>query len=124
MKKCDLKRINEAPVKGTRLIYTRKERFIFDDYMSLDGCINDIADQDLLEIHLFDNDKEYRAVTSESSRSENGVREWVSDFKEDASIYKETCLLEDGGKITVLNHVAYDDNNGMASIDDYRIKRG
>ena len=123
MKTSELKRINEAPNAGTRMIYTRKE-VLFGEYDSKDRCLDEIAEHDILELHMFDDEKEYRALSSESVRSESGVLEHVADFKDDDSIYKETCFLENGEKIIVLNHIAYDESNGMASVDDYRMKRG
>lgn len=75
----------------------------------------------ILELHLFDDKKEYRSITSESSRHKDGVIEHVADFAYDEdTVYKETPVLEKGGTITVLNHLSYD-KNGMASIDDYRL---
>lgn len=118
-----LKKIEEAPTQGTKLIYTRK-KVIYGGYNSLDSCKNDIAEQDILEIHLFDDSKEYRAIATESKRFPDGVLEHLAEFNEDDSVYSETCMLEDGDKITVLNHISFNDDNGMAYVDDYRIKRG
>ncbi len=115
--------IKDAPAKGTRLIYTRK-KVIFGDYSSLDSCMNDISGQDILEVHLFDDSKEYRAISTESRRFTDDFLEHTAQFEEDDSVFSETCMLEDGGTITVLNHISFNDDNGMAYIDDYRIKRG
>ena len=123
MKISQLECIGEAPAKGTQLIYTRKQ-VIFEEYASLDSFKNNVSDQDVLEIHLFDDTKEYRALATESKRFSKGVLEHVAQFADDDAVYKETCMLEDGGSITVLNHITYNDENGMAFIDDYRIKRG
>lgn len=128
MKTDNLKSIDQAPKSGTCLVYTRKE-VIFKDYDNLDGLKDELKKYDLLEIHLFDEDKEYRAVSSESSRYPEQMIEYVSDFKYDPhnpdqmGIYEETCLLESGGSIKILNSVCYDEN-GMAFIDDFRMVKG
>ncbi len=126
---CDLKRINEAPPRGYALIYTR-QNVIFEAYDSLEelrsGIEADKKNDELLEIHLFDNDKEYRSVSSQSSRYSDGLIEAIIDFDADdeINIYKEEVLLEgkEQGKITVLNHIFYNEN-GMACIDNYRLRK-
>ena len=124
MKIDDLKQIGRAPQKGSHLLYTRK-KVLFGEYHSLDEFRSGLEGEELLEVHLFDDTSEYRAITTESPRYPDGVIEWVADFEDDGmNVYKETCLLENNGKLTVLNHISYDPDNGMASIDDYRLVRG
>lgn len=120
----NLKRSSEAPPCGQMLAYTRKQ-VIFRPYVSLDEVRQILADVQLLELHLFDKDREYRAVVSRSPRFENGVIETVADFPADREneIYEDTVALEKefGTAITVLNHIQYDEN-GMAYIDNYRLR--
>ncbi len=120
----DMRRINEAPNQGTYLIYTRK-RVLFGKYTSIEEAIGEADKDEILEVHLFDNASEYRAITSESKRHAEGVVEYIADFADERdSVYRENCMLENGGNITVLNHITYDKDNGMAVIDDYRLIGG
>lgn len=120
----NLKRSSEAPACGQMLAYTR-ERVIFQPYVSLDEVRQILADKRLLELHLFDEDREYRAIASRSPRFENGVIETVVDFLSDKvnEIYEDTVALQEkfGLAITVLNHIYYDEY-GMAYIDNYRLR--
>ncbi len=129
MKWSDLEKIGEAPSAGQMLAYTRKS-VIFQDYGDIGEVEQKVSGAELLEIHLFDDNKEYRAVSTRSKRFKDGVIETVADFCEtQEETYKEVVLLEDGQKtMTVLNHLFYDnegpDATGMAVIDNYRLKMG
>ena len=119
-----LERIGEAPKRGYALIYTRR-KVIFKAYDDMDQLMSEIKNEELLEVHLFDDDCEYRAVSTQSIRYPSGVIEAVVG-KENAeqSIFEEEVLLEgkDQQKITVLNYISYDEN-GMAFIDNYRLRK-
>lgn len=125
----DLDVNNKAPANGQLLAYTRTQ-VLFEKYENLDKVKELINDQELLELHLFDKDKEYRAVATREKRKfdncKNGIIEYVSDFVNKEEIYSETILLENKykgyGSIKVLNHIQYDDEkSGMAEFDDYRL---
>ncbi|HIZ60863.1 MAG TPA: hypothetical protein H9967_09190 [Candidatus Dorea faecipullorum] len=133
----DLKRVNEAPKSGQLLAYTRKEVY-FQPYDSLAEAEGLLQEKTLLELHLFDNDKEYRAIVTRSKRFPDGMIETIADFsEEDASeVYRENAQLlkEDSRKtqvsgstkpkvITVLNHISYEET-GMAYVDNYRLQMG
>ena len=123
MKISELKQIASAPQSGFILGYLSKE-VVFEPYRSVDEVTQRFKDEDLLELHLFNEEKEYRALQSRSVRyaANNGIIEYVSDFEvSDDTVFREDVLLEHGGKIRVLNHIAYDDSNGMAVIDDSRL---
>ena len=128
MKMADLKRINEAPESGQMLAYTR-EKVFFKPYLGIDEVKEEFTNQNLLELHLFDRNKEYRAIASESVRYRmDGYVDTVSDFRSDEkdesgaeAVYSESVLLENGGRITVLNHLKFDEETGMAYVDDYRL---
>lgn len=138
------------PPKGQMLAYTRK-KVIFHGYESLEDVAMELAEEDLLELHLFDSEREYRSVSTISRRFPGGVIETLADFpnpenEQDVhsdpeggkdkrlaidTVYSEQILLdtEQGSNsgtaectITVLNHIQYDPKNGMASIDNYRLK--
>lgn len=120
----DLNKLKEAPVQGQMLAYTRR-KVIFQPYEGREEVTEALGDKELLELHLFDGQKEYRCVVSGSGRFPSGVIETVADFPENDewSVYREDVLLEDcQEEITVLNHIAYNGDNGMAYVDNYRLK--
>lgn len=120
----DLERMKEAPSCGQLLAYTRK-KVLFQQYVNTDELESILGEEELLELHLFDVQKEYRCIASGSRRFPSGVIEAVIDFpeKDEGSVYREEVLLEDRkGTITVLNHIAYNDKNGMAYVDNYRLR--
>lgn len=122
-----LKRISEAPQKGYVLSYLR-DKVIFKRYESIDDLLNELTEKEILELHLFDNEMEYRAVTSTSKRYSDGIIEDVIDFKYDSKsedCFKSDMVLEQGyiddiHTISVINHLMYDEN-GSASVDNYRL---
>lgn len=121
----ELKKIREdSPQAGTLLAYTR-DAVIYDSYGSLEEVINRLEGNQLLEIHLFDADKEYRAVETRGKRrlSETGIIEYRADFpvSEREAVFRDSCKATNGGTLTMLNHLRYDDKNGMAGIDDMRM---
>lgn len=113
----------DAPDKGWMLVYFRDE-VLFKRYSSKEYVKNALGDRDILEIHLFDDETEYRAISSESSRFKRGVIEHVARFKNDADVYAAKSLPvadTDGvNSITVLNHLDYNEW-GMSFVDDYRL---
>ena len=123
-----LKRLQEAPSTGMLLAYTR-EQVIFEPYDSLETIDERIGNSPLLELHLFDADREYRAIHTQSKRKkigkkeiENQCIEHVADFPstDDAFVYKDVSVTYDGKTITVLNRIEYDES-GMAKITDVRL---
>lgn len=132
-----------APSQGQMLAYTRKE-VIYQPYSDLEEVKQRIGKDELLELHLFDKDKEYRAVSTDSHRFPNGFIEHVANFKIYAddnikrgtkgfySTYCKKDLLENsrsskgnGYSINVWNKVKYDDQHaGMAYVEDYRLVKG
>lgn len=120
----DLKKLEGAPAQGQMLAYTR-QKVIFKKYEEREELFETLAGKELLELHLFDEQKEYRSVASKSRRFPSGVIEVITDFPEEDewTVFKERVFLEDSQEeITVLNHIAYNEENGMAYVDDYRLK--
>lgn len=125
-----LKEIDKAPESGHMLIYTR-DGMIFKPYENRNDLVKEIEGKGILEIHLFDKVKEYRAVFSTSkSRTEESVYiEHIAKFDinetddDIPAVFSETAFLEDemGQSITVLNHISFDKDTGMAYVDDYRL---
>ena len=118
-----LKRKEEAPEKGRALIYTRMEDVIWQRYNNIEEVEKWIDGKEVLEIHLFDNEKEYRALIAKSKRFPDGFLENCFNYsgEPDENIYKEEICLEDGGTIEVINHLKYDENSGMATVDGYQL---
>ena len=125
----DLIRIEEAPSSGYMIAYTRREVF-FEEYAAINKAKERLNDMDILELHLFDQSKEYRALLTESSRFNGSAIEYVADFPNDGQdVYVEECFIEkrfsgfENNNLSILNHINFDDN-GMAVIDDYRLIMG
>ena len=118
----ELKEIDRAPKEGHMLAYTRKH-VISEDYKSIDEANNKLnleMNGELLELHLCNKDKEYRAIKSQSKRH-NGYIVHVAEFPNNGEVYEETVLLSDNNnKVDVLNKICYDEN-GMLTMQDYRL---
>lgn len=133
MKYSEIKDLIEknAPDSGYVLAYTRKKLIfkIYSDKNSLEGIFEGEC-SDILEIHLFNSDSEYRILSSESSRYESGFVGHLAEFASDTDetyiqdvfldLNKEESRELHKDKIKVLNHIAYT-SEGMAFIDDYRL---
>jgi hypothetical protein len=120
----ELEKKEQAPKFGYLLVYTR-QKILLKEYKNQEDLKKYLDDIELLEVHLFDQNKEYRAITSESKRFHDKFVEHIAEFKDtnSAEIFREKVILESEWKdkeLTVLNHVVYDEN-GMAAIDDYRL---
>lgn len=125
------KETDRIPEPGTVLAYTRR-RIIFKPYATLGEVRQCLEGEQILELHLFNEYAEYRALSSRSPRyaDRGGLIETIVDFPElprkpgTEDVYSEKVLLERGGSsLTVLNHISYDERNGMAVVDNYRLKR-
>ena len=132
MRMNELKRLNEAPESGTALIYLISE-VKFQKYCGFEELEKIIGDEGILEMHLFDDQKEYRCIVLESQRfkDKDGVIEAVVDGEgvSEDGIFPDACVLDGkyrqdlGDVITVLNYISYDEN-GMAHINGYRLMMG
>ena len=131
----DLNYKNSAPNCGVVLAYTR-DKIVLEKYESIEDIPDIIGSKELLEIHLFDEEREYRAVRSESRRwnfdpdGRAGIIETTVTGKKDDDVYAVDVLLDKGFRnklnsrsIKIVNHVVYD-NNGAATIDNYRLVEG
>lgn len=116
-----------VPQKGQMMAYLPEEKVCFQPYQDLKEVEQYLADKELLELHLFDEECEYRAIASRSPRFPDGFVETVTAFsdREESEVYKDVIALDSmyGTSITVLNHISYE-KTGMAMIDDYRLKMG
>ncbi len=132
MKYREIKKLIEekAPAAGYVLAYTRKCLLFkpYSDKGNVEGLFAE--DADIVEIHLFNDEKEYRIVSSESRRYESGYVDHVADFESGGdSTYVQNIYLDlrkedmadiSADTIEVVNHIKYTDE-GMAYIDDYRL---
>ena len=52
--------------------------------------------------------------------------ESIKPEEEENKVYRESVVTEKefGAVITILNHIHYDEKNGMADIDNYRLRMG
>lgn len=74
--------------------------------------------KNLLELHLFNETKEYRYVKTRRGEMETRIS--------DGTVPHEDCYTErifdwDKGKVEVVNYITYDENDLMR-IDNYRLK--
>lgn len=120
------------PENGQLLAYTRKKVY-FQQYEDLETVKELLKDQVLLELHLFDDEKEARFLSTTSHRFKDVKHGFLHDLisKEDIpndcgeSCFSETVYLDMNNeeRLTVLNHVNYDEN-GNAYFDNFRLKMG
>ena len=125
----DLKNVQkDAPESGCFAAYTR-EKLLFHRYTALDEVKAVLQEKELLELHLFDAKREYRAVKTASRRYSSGVIEAVTEAgsdEEKASSYCETVWLEPSlrseglDRIQVFHEITYDEK-GMLTITNYRL---
>lgn len=144
--KLSLQRINEAPVKGRALIYfrtrlyygsfSRKQKEIElmvkeeKEILLLDGS-QEI--DTILELHLFDREREYRAVYSQAKReyleniildkSEEKPKNADEKGKDSKLQICEECYLLSGyqdEKIGIVNYMQFNEED-MLSLVNYRL---
>lgn len=143
----NLEDIDRAPEKGCLLAYTREE-VLFEQYKSKKEVIELLIGKEVLELHLFDKEKEYRILETRSKRYTDGkikgkiCKEVKLTDLDKHKIFSEEISLEKRGvfknnkinSIRVLNEVSYDDENidvycdennkgkfGMATITNYQL---
>lgn len=121
----NLEKKGEAPGQGWLLAYTR-EQVLFHLYGTIEAVEQELAGTELLELHLFNQEKEYRCLSTRSKRFPKGMIETVENFDEMGNtVYAERIRISEsrgGGMITVLNQISHNKENGMAFIDNYRLK--
>lgn len=105
-------------------LYTNKE-VVFKSYRSIDEVKEDIESDSLLELHLFDKDKEYRYVKAINKEF------LINDSVEHDDIYKESIYVNDSytieskntcNKINVINYIKYTDDD-LLTIVNYRLQK-
>lgn len=126
-----LNKLWEAPLQGYLLAYFQK-KVIFNKYSIKENpseILEAFQDECLLELHMFDEKKEYRAILSR--RKDGYIETIVSDELEENDIMEENVFLnemtsgvvkEEKAKITVVNYLSFDENDDLMRIENYRLK--
>ena len=117
--------LKNAPVSGiVYALYLDKVLFSrYEDISEVESCI---FPEKLLELHLFDSNKELRFV---KTRKGKFIECEISDADEYDDTYIETSFVTSEGenkvdpnyKIQVINYLKYDEND-MLHIVNYRLK--
>ena len=116
--------LDNVPDKGTMYaLYV--DRVVYKSY-SKDELLNDPYLEDkLLELHLFDKDKEYRYINARNKQIETVVSKPVSKDDYVEKVYVQTKADEEANKdskcIEVVNYIEYDEND-LLNIYNYRLK--
>lgn len=118
--------LEQAPQKGT-IYATFIDKVVYQKYESLDEISSYLMETGLLELHLFDAQKELRFLKT----AWKGIRSVViSDACEHDDTYEETLYVAADNvdrqdnlreKVTVVNYIQYDEND-MIHIINYRLK--
>lgn len=128
-----------SPKNGAYLIYFSKKVFFgpFAGKEEVEKIMSLSEYGNLLEVHIFDDNKEFRAISTDDKRHKEGIICYIADFKyddagssEENSVYIEKTEINMhsksdsfyGNKLWVLNHLKYE--NGMAYVDDFRLRIG
>ncbi len=131
----------EIPDQGTafavyrdRIVYGKYQKSDADSFVLSDGTLVSLVmigqNTDLLELHLFDRNREYRCVRTR----QRGMLESLIDDKRISAEYEDSYMeeiyvLEKGAdqkeqfiqKVGVVNYIHYNADD-LAVIDQYRLK--
>ena len=121
----------EPPKRGKALIYFLTKLYygtyrLEGNELELDGAISDMTEQgqrEILEMHLFDEDTEYRKVHSQARRGY--IEALINDrtTKSDLNIMENCFLLQEylpEEKLGVVSYLQYDEND-MLELINYRL---
>lgn len=129
-------RFVDAPKQGILYLSTRK-KIIIKRYTDLESTKEEIKKEpleDILEIHLFDQESEYRLIRS--LKAPDGIESRVSDnivssSNEDSFVWEEEIFTDlpqnravpedDIPKVAIVNYLKYDDND-LLEVINYRLK--
>lgn len=118
--------IENAPQKGT-IYATFIDKMVYRKYQSLSEISEYLTEEGLLELHLFDAEKELRFI---KTRSKGLMRYEVFDDGSYDDVYCESLYVSGRNidkqdnlseKIVVVNYIKYDEND-MCKIVNYRLK--
>lgn len=104
--------LSKAPQKGMMYaLYV--DKMIYQPYNSLD----EISDEGLLELHLFDKKEEYRFIKARKK----DIEVIINDTKIPHEDTYEEVIFTEKGKIKVVNYISYDEND-LLTIQNYRLE--
>lgn len=117
--------LTKAPDRGIwYAVYTDRIEYL--NYEKREASI--LADSKLLELHIFDNVKEFRVIRK---RDQSLIEKVISDEESmNMGTYEETVYVNrkgidnaspSGEMVTVVNYIEYDDND-LLKISNYRLK--
>lgn len=118
----------QAPAKGTIYALLRTE-VVFKIYENLDEVKSYMESPQLLEVHLFDKEKEYRKVSTRAGFKELVIMD-PEEKNENQDVYEEKIFVlsanadetEDfENQVTVVNYITYNQDD-MITITNYRLK--
>lgn len=118
--------LNEAPQRGT-IYATFIDKMVYKKYASLDEIKDLLTADNLLEMHLFDKEKELRFI---KTRDEGILQYFVPGNMEYDDVYEEELYVSGANidkqdqlseKIKVINYIKYDEND-MLHIINYRLE--
>ena len=117
--------LNDAPPRGT-IYATFIDKMVYKKYESIDEIKELVTKDNLLEIHLFDKEKELRFLKTR----DNGIVQYlISDNMKHDDVYEEKLYVSGENidkqdklseKIKVVNYIKYDEND-MIHIINYRL---
>ena len=123
LKNLGLEKIKNAPSTGYILAYCKKGVLfrIYDDTVNNFREPQDWEDGELLELHIFNEKKEYRAVFSEERQKyiEAIIQEQNDEGVEFVKV-ENMFLKNSSKKLKVVNYITYDEND-MIVINNYRL---
>lgn len=117
--------IENAPKKGT-IYATFVDKMVYRKYVSLDEISEYLTEDGMLELHLFDREKELRFIKT----AKNGLQQYeISSAEAYDDVYEECLCVADAAvdegsglpKVCVVNYIRYDEND-MVRIVNYRLK--
>lgn len=118
----------QAPKKGTIYALLRTE-VVFKSYQNLDEAEGYVQSPQLLEVHLFDKEKEYRKVSTRDGFKELVIMD-LEEKSENQDIYEENIYVLSTNademenfenQVTVVNYITYNQDD-MITITNYRLK--
>lgn len=116
----ELKKINEAPENGIVYALYSDRAVVFKKYTSLSE--KDYESDSLLELHLFDDIKEYRYVKAKNKQ----IEVVIDDSIDHADTYVEEIDVDENmnsviKKIKAVNYIDYTEDD-LLTIKNYRLQ--
>lgn len=118
----------KAPKQGTMYaIYIGK--VVYEPYTREQLLEKENLEVNLLELHLFDKEKEYRYIKKRKGYIETEISDETVELDDKDDKYEETIFTlkknqekpdENHGEVRVINYIKYDEND-LLTIQDYRL---